>query len=122
LKRRGVLILLSDLYDEAEEVATELRRAARIGHEVAVFHVLTTEEMDFPFKQDVELEDLESGRRILTNGSIAATYRAEFARFLERWRGLCTSQRIDYTRVTTSEPLDAALRSYLVKRAGSTAR
>jgi uncharacterized protein (DUF58 family) len=122
LKRRGVLILLSDLYDDGEEVASELRRAVRLGHEVAVFHVLTAEEVEFPFRKDVELEDLESGRRMLTNGSIAAGYGAAFAAFLERWRGLCTSQGIDYTRVTTSEPLDAALRGYLLKRVGSTAR
>lgn len=122
LKRRGVLILLSDLYDDGDDVASELRRAVRIGHEVAVFHVLTADEMEFPFRHDVELQDLESGRRILTNGSIALRYRAAFGEFLERWRGLCTSQGIDYTRVTTAEPLDAGLRSYLLKRTGGAAR
>ena len=122
LKRRGVLILLSDLYDDGEDVARELRRAVRIGHEVAVFHVLTADELEFPFRKDVELEDLESGQRILTNGSIASSYRASFSEFLERWRTRCASQGIDYTCVTVSEPLDAVLRSYLLKRSGSPAR
>jgi len=122
LKRRGVLIVVSDLYDDGEEVASELRRAVRMGHEVAVFHVLTLDELDFPYKNDVELQDLESGRRILTNGSIASGYRAAFAEFLERWRALCASQGIDYARVTTSQPLDTALRSYLLRRTGSATR
>src|SRR5687767_3432171 len=48
LRRRGVLFIVSDLYDEDESVERELRRAARIGHEVAVFHVLTRDELVFP--------------------------------------------------------------------------
>jgi len=122
LKRRGVLILLSDLYDDGEDVASELRRAVRIGHEVAVFQVLTPDELQFPFRKDVELEDLETGQRMLTNGSTASSYRASFGEFLERWRTRCASQGIDYTCVTVSEPLDRVLRSYLLKRSGSPSR
>ena len=62
LTRRGLLILISDLYDEEEGVEAELRRAVRMGHEVALFHVLTRDELEFPFGADVELEDLESGK------------------------------------------------------------
>ena len=47
--RRGVLILISDLYDDEEAVEAELRRAVRMGHEVALFHVLTRDELEFPF-------------------------------------------------------------------------
>ena len=64
LGRRGLLILVSDLYDDEEAVEAELRRAVRMGHEVAVFHVLTRDELEFPFGAEVELEDLESGRRV----------------------------------------------------------
>ena len=122
LRRRGLLIVLSDLYDEDANVASELRRAVRIGHEVAVFQVLTADEREFPFTKDVELEDLESGRRIVTNGSIASSYRATFDQFLERWRSFCAAQGIDYTRVVTNQPLDAALRGYLLRRAESARR
>jgi uncharacterized protein (DUF58 family) len=119
LSRRGVLILVSDLYDDEEAVEAELRRAVRMGHEVAVFHVLTRDELEFPFGHEVELEDLESGRRILTGAAAGSTYRHAFAEFLERWHARCARDRIDYTRILTDQPLDASLRSYLLRRAGA---
>ena len=122
LSRRGLLILISDLYDDEEAVEAELRRAVRMGHEVAVFHVLTRDELEFPFGSEVELEDLESGRRLLTGSAAASRYRHAFAEFLERWHVRCARDRIDYTRVVTDQPLDAALRSYLLRRVGSAAR
>ena len=69
LKRRGLLLVISDLYDEDAGIEEELRRAMRIGHEVAVFHVLTRDEIDFPFRGDVRIEDLESGRHMLSGPS-----------------------------------------------------
>jgi uncharacterized protein (DUF58 family) len=123
LRRRGLLLIVSDLYDEDESVERELRRAARIGHEVAVFHVLTRDEVDFPFRGDVELEDLETGRTVVAGaGAAAERYRTEFAAFLERWRTRCSAYGIDYTRVVTDMPLDAALRGYLIRRAGGARR
>jgi uncharacterized protein (DUF58 family) len=119
LKRRGLLLVISDLYDEDDAVDTELRRAVRMGHEVAIFHVLTREEIEFPFSGDVELEDLESGRTLLSGAATAAAYRREFAEFLERWRTRCARYHIDYTRIVTDEPLDVSLRGYLLRRTGS---
>lgn len=117
LNRRGALILLSDLYDEDTATEAELRRAARIGHDVTVFHVLTPEEIDFGYGGDVEFEDLESHRTLLANAPASRdAYRAEFAAFLERWRIRCASYGIDYIRLTTDMPLDSALREYLLKR------
>jgi uncharacterized protein (DUF58 family) len=123
LKRRGLLLVFSDLYDEGEEVEAELRRAVRAGHEVAVFHVLSREELEFPFRGDVELEDLESGRTVLTNAaSIAAEYRAAMGAFLQRWRTRCAASGIDYTEAVTDMPPDEVLRSFLLKRSRATAR
>lgn len=123
LARRGLLLVLSDLYDESGEVERELRRAVRIGHEVAVFHVLTREEIDFPFSGDVEIEDLESGRVVLTNAPAArAAYRRNVAEFLERWRMRCVTDGIDYVRALTDEPLESVLRGYLLRRSGAPAR
>ena len=89
-----------------------------MGHEVAVFHVLTRDELEFPFGPEVELEDLESGRRLLTGSAAGATYRHAFAEFLERWHARCARDRIDYTRIVTDQPLDASLRSYLLAMRG----
>jgi uncharacterized protein (DUF58 family) len=117
LKRRGLLVLLSDLYDEDEAVERELRRAVSLGHEVAVFHILTRDEVDLSIRGDVELEDLETGETVLTSAAAARSgYQRRFGQFLERWRTRCASYGIDYTRVTTDMPLDAALRGYLLRR------
>jgi uncharacterized protein (DUF58 family) len=122
LKRRGLLILVSDLYDDGQNVESELRRAIRVGHEVALFHVLSPDEMELPFRRDVELEDLETGRRILTSAAIREAYRGDFHAFLDRWRTICATYGIDYHRVTTEAPLDRALRDYLRRRTRSDRR
>ena len=117
LRRRGLLVIVSDLYDEDEAVVRELTRAARIGHEVAVFHVLSRDEIEFPYSGDVELEDLETGRTMLASpGSVGAAYRRDVAEFLERWRGRAAALGVDYTLAITDMPLDATLRGYLLKR------
>ena len=123
LRRRGLLVIVSDLYDEDAAVERELARAARIGHEVAVFHVLSRDEIDFPYgggQRDVELEDLETGRVVLTSPrSAGPAYRRDVAEFLERWRARAAKYGIDYTRAVTDMPLDATLRGYLLKRRAS---
>jgi uncharacterized protein (DUF58 family) len=122
LKRRGLLILVSDLYDEDGSVEEELRRATRIGHDVVVFHVVTRDEIEFPFDEDLQLDDLESGASVQSGPAAAAEYRREFAAFLERWRTRCVANGIDYVRVTTDLALDTALREYLVQRSRGVTR
>jgi uncharacterized protein (DUF58 family) len=117
-KRRGLLMVISDLYDEDVQVERALMRAAHIGHEVIVLHVLTREELELPFRGDIEIEDPETGQRVLANGTAAAQgYRVAISAFLERWRSRCASYGIDYVRVLTDMPLDAAMRGYLRRRA-----
>jgi uncharacterized protein (DUF58 family) len=116
LSRRGILVAVSDLYDEDDEVERTLRRAVHIGHDVVVFHVLTREEVELPFRGDVEIEDPETHARVLTSGAAAPAYRAAVAAFLERWRERSAGNGIDYVRVFTDTPLDAALRGYLRRR------
>jgi uncharacterized protein (DUF58 family) len=116
LKRRGLLLVISDLYDEDDSVEQELRRAVTIGHEVAVFHILTRDEVDFPFGGEFEMQDLESGRTVLAGQASVDAYHREFGAFLDRWQTRCTRYGIDYARVTTDMPLDQVLRGYLLRR------
>jgi uncharacterized protein (DUF58 family) len=117
LKRRGLLILISDLYEEDANVEQALKRAAHAGHEVIVFHVLSRDEVELPFRGDVEVEDAETGRTVLSGGAGALTaYRAAISAFLERWRTRSATHGLDYVRVFTDMPLDAALRAYLRRR------
>jgi uncharacterized protein (DUF58 family) len=121
LRRRGLLLIVSDLYDESGEVEREVRRAVRMGHEVAVFHVLTAEEIELPFDGDVELEDLEGAGSVVTSAAaIRERYLDEMKRFVERWRARCTGQGIDYTLARTDAPLDEVLRRYLLGRTART--
>lgn len=117
LKRRSILFVFSDLYDEGDELDAELRRAVRAGHEVAVFHVLTRDELVFPYQGDIEFEDVESGDLVLTNATaVAEGYAQRIAAFLERWRARCAAEGIDYALAATDLAPDEVLRGYLLKR------
>jgi uncharacterized protein (DUF58 family) len=117
LRRRGALLVMSDLYDDEEETAAALRRAARFGHDVSVFHLVHRSEIDLAFGDPAEFVDLESGRRVLLDPHEARTaYRAAFAAFLDRWRSRCAADGVEYVRVLTHEPLEHALRQYLLRR------
>ena len=118
LKRRGLLVIISDLYDERDAVERALMRAAHVGHEVVVFHVLSRDEVELPFRDDVELEDPETGRLVLSNGATSGRpYREAISAFLERWRTRCATYGIDYVRLFTDTPLETGLRAYLRRRA-----
>lgn len=117
LKRRGLIILFSDLYDDEEAIEQELRRAVRMGHEVAVFQVLTPDEVTLGLTGEVEVEDLESKQTVLMRASaVRAQYQVRFGEFLERWRTRCAAYGVDYTRAMTDAPLDETLRPFLLRR------
>src|SRR5687767_6960702 len=89
LKRRGVMIVISDFYDAEDETRRELRRVARRGHDVTMLQVMSPEETGFTYRGGVELEDLESGeRRLVDPVEVELDYRAAVAEFLERCRTL----------------------------------
>jgi uncharacterized protein (DUF58 family) len=118
LRGRGLVAIFTDLYEDDAAMTTELRRAARIGHDVALFHVITREEIEFPYSGDVEFVDAESGARTMSAaGRTAADYRRAIADHLEHWRERATRDAIEYVRVMTDAPIDAALRGYLLRRA-----
>lgn len=123
LKRRGVLLAVSDFYDAGDATWRELRRVARRGHDIAVLQVLTRDEVAFPFAADAEFEDLESGeRRHLDAAAVAPAYRAAVAAFLEQCRTTSLRDGHDYALMTTDVAPARALRNYLMRRAAGAAR
>jgi len=117
LKRRGMLIVLSDFYDDEAGTFGELRRAARIGHDILVLQILSREELDFPYRRDLELTDLESGRRIAVNTDAARReYKDAIADFVERCRQRAVAEGFQYALLTTDTPPDRALRTILLSR------
>jgi uncharacterized protein (DUF58 family) len=117
LTRRGLLIVLSDFYDDEEKTMAELRRAARMGHEVVVFQILSPDELELPYGRDLELTDLETGARLAVNAPAARReYKESVAAFLERVRGLAVAEGFQYSLVVTTTPPDRALRNFLLAR------
>jgi uncharacterized protein (DUF58 family) len=117
LKRRGLLLVISDFYDDEERVLVELRRAARMGHEVVLFQILSRDEIELPFRRDLEFADLESGRTLAVNAGLARRqYTDAMAAFLERWHSRAGAEGFQYSLVVTDTPPERALRNFLLAR------
>lgn len=119
VKRRGVVIVVSDLYDD-EAALGQLRRLARMGHDVIVVHTLSREELTLDVGGAAEFVDLESGRRLMVQPSAARdAYVATVTRWLATLEQQLRRDGIDYLRLIADEPLEPALRRFLVTRRGS---
>ena len=120
LKRRGMLMALSDFYDAGDATFAELRRAARRGHDVALLQVLSRPEITFPYTNELEFEDLETGgTRQIDAGAAAGGYRAAVGEFLTSMRARAHQDGHDYALMPSDVPIERALRSYLLKRAAA---
>jgi hypothetical protein len=117
LQRRGVVIVISDFYDDEDATRREMRRITQHGHDVAMLQVLSPNELSFPFADHVEVEDLESGaRRLVDAAAEAARYDAAMRDFLERSRAQALRDGVDYALMSTATPPETALRNYLLRR------
>ena len=117
IRRRGLIIIISDLWDEPAEVLTALRHFRHRRHEVIVFHVLDRSELELSFRGPVRLRDLETGREMTVDAALAGRrYRASTRAFFERFERGCHEARIDYHLLTTDQPYDRALLAYLTRR------
>jgi uncharacterized protein (DUF58 family) len=121
--RRGMMILFSDLLVERPSLFKGLRLLRQRGHDVLVFHVLDDDEMDFPFNGPTRFEGMESTEYLNCNPrSLREGYLEALHEYLEEVRVNCAKNTIDYRQVRTSEPLDAALATFLSKRLGMRSR
>ncbi len=116
-KRRGLVILISDLLDDPEKLISGLKHFRYNEHEVLVFHILDRQEQTFSFSGDILFEDLESGDRIKTQPwFIREAYRESFQEYMEFLKEHCNKNRIDYQNIYTDQPVSLALSEYLLKR------
>jgi uncharacterized protein (DUF58 family) len=117
INRRGLIILISDLFDNPAEIISGLKHFRHKKHEVIVFHLLDPMERSFNFRQDALFQDLENGEQIATQPwHIRGDYRRLVAEFIGNMKKNCLENRIDYVLIDTSEPFDRALLQYLLKR------
>lgn len=120
-RKRGFVVLISDLLDDAETVVDGLRHFRYLGHDVMVFHVMDPQELTFDFSDMVEFEDLETGEKMLVSSESAREeYLANLERYTSTLRRQCGRMGIDYELLPTDQPLDFALFEYLAARARRT--
>jgi uncharacterized protein (DUF58 family) len=117
LRRKGILVVVSDFYEEPDAVLDALGPLRARGHDVIVFHVMDPYELDFPFEEASGFEDLETGEQIPV---IPEKLRDDYLNLVREHVGTLEKRladtRIDYTLLDTSKPLDLALFRYLLAR------
>ena len=119
--RRGLLVLISDLYEEPDAVLEAVAPLRFRGNDIIIFHLLDPAEIDFTFDQPSSFEDLESGEQIpVVPEALADEYRGLVRAHIDGLTERFSGSRIDYTLVNTSAPLDQALFRYLTARERST--
>ena len=117
LRRRGIVVLLSDLYEEPEILAQALGHLRGRGSDVVVMHVLDPSELALPFEGAMSIEDLESGDRLpIVGDSLRDRYGELLAQHLQAVQRACAELGADYALFDTSRPLDFALFDYLTGR------
>jgi uncharacterized protein (DUF58 family) len=117
LKRRGLVVVLSDLFDNVDSIVAGLKHFRHRRHEVVVLHVLDPAELEFPFNEPTLFRGLEQLPDVLTDPkSLKRAYLDEFGHFLQAVRKGCRAQHMDYLLLRTDQSLEVALSGYLAAR------
>ena len=117
IKRRGLIIVISDLYDDESEVIRALRHFRHKKHGVILFHIFDAAELEFPFRKLTQFVDLETHERYQVDPkAIRDQYLAELRAFIDRHKKACSDSDSEYILTDTSVPYDFLLRSYLARR------
>jgi uncharacterized protein (DUF58 family) len=117
LTRRGLIILISDLYDEPQNIVAGLKQLKSKGNDIIVFHIMDNFELTFPFEDMAQFEDMETRRKLHVIPEYLRTqYLAILEDHMKEIRKELSGSRIDYVLMDTSKPLDTGLFSYLAAR------
>jgi uncharacterized protein (DUF58 family) len=117
LKRRGLVIIFSDLFDDQGAVINSLKHFRYKKNEVIVFQILDALEMSFAIDSPTIFKDMETEQELLSQPlSLLEAYKDAVQKFLNRYKRECLSNNIDYVLVSTQTPFDTALLQYLNKR------
>jgi uncharacterized protein (DUF58 family) len=117
IKRRAMIFLVSDMFDEVPDLLAGLKHLRHKRHEVILWHLLDPYELTFPFQQSTLFRGLEQYPELLTDPrSLRQSYLEQFDQFINDMSRGCRDQNIDYVQMTTEKPLSVALSSYLAHR------
>ena len=116
-KHRGMVVFISDFFDDTEAIITAIDNLRFRRHEVVLFHVLDPWERDLPTDGNIRFQDMETGEQIVTR---TEGIRDEYLAAVDKWRKEideeCLNRSVDRIEVTTDDPIDKALVDYLSKR------
>jgi len=116
-KRRGLIIVISDLIDNEESIASGLGHFRHNNHEVIVFHTMDPAELEFPYDRLTRFKDMEGAGRVVANPkSLRRRYLSRINQFTDTVKRDCFERRISYELCNTSQPYDKFLAAYLDKR------
>ncbi len=118
INQRGLLILISDLFDDQEELRSGLSHFRHEGHEIITFQVMDRDELEFPFDRWTKFENLENPdhEEMVDPSHLKARYLERLEQFLEDVKEACHRHQIDRIRMVTDEPYSKALANYLALR------
>jgi len=118
ITKRGMILVISDLFDDPEAVLRTLKFFRHRRNEVMVFHLLDHDELEFPFERLTVFEDIEApAARVLAEPKvIREAYLQQLQTFIDDYRQACRRDLIDYNCFPTTTPLDIALTRYLARR------
>lgn len=121
--RRGMMVLVSDLLADPAGTIRGLKLLRQRGHDVLILHIMDDDELDFPFAGPTRFEGLETPDFLNCNPrSLREGYLEALQAFLDRMRRECARNTIDYALIRTSQPLDAALATFLSSRSSPSRR
>jgi uncharacterized protein (DUF58 family) len=116
-RKRGVVLILSDLFDDVASMLAGLKHFRHRRHDVILFHVLDPAELQFPFRNPTLFKGLEQYPEVLADPrSLRKAYLQEIGRFQQEIQKGCRGFAMDYQRIGTDQPLDTALTNYLAAR------
>jgi uncharacterized protein (DUF58 family) len=117
VRRRGLVVLFTDLLGDEDEALAGLKHLRHRGHEVLLFHVLAHDEVTFPFQRLTRFEGLEGlPHRVADPVALRTAYLEEVRAFRHRLRRVCLANRIDLVELDTSMDLGVVLAAYLAQR------
>ncbi|MCL1856871.1 MAG: DUF58 domain-containing protein [Kiritimatiellaeota bacterium] len=117
INRRAMVVIISDLLEEPEEMIKAIAHFRKNNHDVIVFHVLDPAELELTIKRGATFEDLETGERLVADPrALAAEYREVFGAFLDRYRKACSEMKVDYRICRTDEEPETFVKAYLEER------
>jgi uncharacterized protein (DUF58 family) len=117
LSRRGLIVVISDLYDEVENIMAGLKQLKAKGNDIMVLHIMDNFELTFPFMDAAQFEDMENKRKMhIIPEYLRSQYLTIINDHIARLRKEMSGSRIDYTLMDTTKPVDEALFSYLAAR------